>query len=245
MCTCCMPTTISSAIRIRLRAGGRPEPKPTRARTPGLHHRRVCRPAGCPASRRGGRDVRTETVLVEDWCQQFPSHSVGNVAFGADGALYASAGDGANFTFDADYGQHGGTLPTGGPYVTPRNPCGDPPGGVGGAMTIPTAQGGALRAQDIRTRGPSDPVGLNGSIIRIDPDTGAAWPANANVVIPKRMRDGSSPTAFATRSASHSIPLAACGSGTSARHGGKRSTSSTTRRQHRATSAGRAARGSG
>jgi glucose/arabinose dehydrogenase/PKD repeat protein len=147
---------------------------------------------GCVASGRlsrlrsvGGVMSGSETVLVEDWCQQFPSHSIGHVAFGPDGALYASGGDGASFSFDADYGQLGGTLPAGGPYITPRNPCGDPPGGVGGAMTIPTAEGGSLRAQDIRTRGPSDPVGLNGSIIRINPDTGAAWPTNANVGDPE------------------------------------------------------------
>ena len=61
-----------------------------------------------------------EQVLVEDWCQQYPSHSIGTVAFGADGALYASGGDGASFTF-ADYGQDG----------NPLNPCGDPPSGPG------------------------------------------------------------------------------------------------------------------
>ena len=121
-----------------------------------------------------------EHVLIEDWCQQFPSHSVGTVAFGPDGALYVSAGEGASFSHGADYGQLGGTMPAGGPYPTPPNPCGDPPGGVGGAMTIPTAEGGALRAQDIRTRGAGDPVGLAGTIIRINPDTGAAWPTNAN-----------------------------------------------------------------
>ena len=62
----------------------------------------------------------SEQVLVEDWCQQYPSHSTGTVDFGPDGALYASAGDGASFTF-TDYGQDG----------NPVNPCGDPPGGVG------------------------------------------------------------------------------------------------------------------
>ena len=31
-----------------------------------------------------------EQVLVEDWCQQYPSHSVGSLAFGPDGSLYAS-----------------------------------------------------------------------------------------------------------------------------------------------------------
>ena len=84
----------------------------------------------------------TEQVLIEDWCQQYPSHSVGSLAFGAGGALYVSAGDGASFNV-ADYGQDG----------DPVNPCGDPPGGVGGSMTPPTAQGGALRSQDIRSTG--------------------------------------------------------------------------------------------
>ena len=45
----------------------------------------------------------TEQVLLNDWCQQYPSHSVGSLAFGADGALYVSGGDGASFDF-ADYG---------------------------------------------------------------------------------------------------------------------------------------------
>jgi glucose/arabinose dehydrogenase len=106
-----------------------------------------------------------EHVLVEDWCQQYPSHSVGTVEFGPDGALYASAGDGASFTF-TDYGQDG----------DPVNPCGDPPGGVGGAMTPPSAQGGSLRSQDVRTS--TDPATLDGSVIRVDPATGAALPSN-------------------------------------------------------------------
>ncbi|UVS81642.1 LamG-like jellyroll fold domain-containing protein [Actinokineospora sp. UTMC 2448] len=106
-----------------------------------------------------------ERVLVEDWCQQYPSHSVGELAFGPDGYLYASAGDGASYVF-ADYGQDG----------SPRNPCGDPPTGVGGTQTVPSAEGGALRAQDVQTMG--DPMGLDGTIIRIDPATGAGAPGN-------------------------------------------------------------------
>ena len=106
-----------------------------------------------------------EDVLITDWCQQYPSHSTGDLAFGADGALYVSAGDGASFNF-ADWGQDG----------APVNPCDDPPAGVGGAQTPPTAEGGALRSQDLRTTG--DPLGLDGTVLRLDPDTGAAMPDN-------------------------------------------------------------------
>ena len=113
----------------------------------------------------------SELVLINDWCQQFPSHSIGDLRFGPDGALYASAGDGASFN-NADYGQFGGTN-----GVTPKNPCGDPPGGVGGNMTPPTAQGGALRSQSVR-RPAGQAVVLGGTIIRIDPATGLAMANN-------------------------------------------------------------------
>ncbi|MBN1529109.1 MAG: PQQ-dependent sugar dehydrogenase, partial [Thermoleophilaceae bacterium] len=106
----------------------------------------------------------SEQVLVEDWCQQFPSHSIGTVTFGSDGALYAGAGDGASFN-EADYGQRG----------VPVNPCADPPGGT---ISPPAAEGGALRSQDARTSG--DPQTLDGSIIRVNPDTGAALADNPN-----------------------------------------------------------------
>ncbi len=122
----------------------------------------------------GGVMSGGEDVLIEDWCQQFPSHSMGSLMFGPEGALYVSAGDGASFNSGTpDYGQLGGTL-IGTP--TPVNPCGDP---GGSSPTPPTAEGGALRSQDIRTTG--DPTGLNGAILRVDPDTGAAWPTNGNI----------------------------------------------------------------
>ena len=47
---------------------------------------------------------------------------------------------------------------------------------MGAALTPPTAEGGALRAQDLRTSG--DPVTLDGSVIRVDPTTGAGLPSN-------------------------------------------------------------------
>lgn len=118
-----------------------------------------------------GNEAIEETVLINDWCQQFPSHSIGDLAFGPDGALYVTGGDGASFT-KADYGQDGGDA--GSP--TPANPCGDPPVPVGEVQTTPTAEGGALRSQDLRT--PGDPVTLDGTVIRINPMTGAALPDN-------------------------------------------------------------------
>ena len=109
--------------------------------------------------------VGGERVLIDDWFQQFNSHSIGSIAFGPDGALYASGGDAASWQF-VDYGQEG----------IPRNPAGDPPVPVGGIQTPPTAEGGALRAQDLRTD--ADPAGLNGTVIRINADTAAAMPDN-------------------------------------------------------------------
>ena len=114
----------------------------------------------------GDAMVGTEEVLLENWCQQFPSHSIGTLVFGADGALYVSAGEGSNF-LTPDWGQFGY------PQV---NPCGDPPGGVGGVQTPPDAAGGALRSQHAETS--SANVTLNGTILRLDPDTGAAFPGN-------------------------------------------------------------------
>ena len=107
----------------------------------------------------------TESVLVEGWGQQFPSHSMDTVKFGPDGALYASAGEGASWEF-ADYGQRG----------IPLNPLGDPPVGIGGVQTPPTAEGGRTRAQSLRRV--SGPAVLNGTLIRVDPFTGAGLSDN-------------------------------------------------------------------
>ncbi|ROP35511.1 PQQ-dependent sugar dehydrogenase [Saccharothrix texasensis] len=110
-----------------------------------------------------GGTMTAEQPLVTDWCQQYPSHSIGTVVFGPDGGLYVGGGDGASFNF-TDYGQVG-------------NPCADPPSPAGTNLTAPTARGGALRSQSIR-RPAGEPVSLDGSIVRIDPDTGAGLPGN-------------------------------------------------------------------
>ncbi|HXL19407.1 MAG TPA: PKD domain-containing protein, partial [Streptosporangiaceae bacterium] len=132
---------------------------------------------GCVVSARvsrltasGNKMTGAEQVLVRGWCQQFPSHSIGTLMFGRDGALYAGAGDGASFN-NVDYGQYGAT------YAGDQaNPCADPPSPAGTALSPPTAEGGALRSQSVRrTDGPAT---LNGAIIRINPDTGQGLPDN-------------------------------------------------------------------
>ena len=112
--------------------------------------------AGCKVSGRLSRILSdgSEQVMIEDWCQQYPSHSVGSLAFGPDGNLYVSGGDGASFNW-VDYGQGGGSL----------NRCVDP-----------VNEGGALRSQDMRTL--SDPATLDGALLRINPDTGAGAAGN-------------------------------------------------------------------
>jgi glucose/arabinose dehydrogenase len=120
-----------------------------------------------------GNTATNEQVLIQGWCQQFPSHSIGDLRFGTDGTLYVSGGEGANFG-NADYGQFGGSL-SGTP--TPANPCGDPPGSVGTKLTAPTAEGGALRSQSPR-RAAGEPASLDGAVLRVDPATGAGLATN-------------------------------------------------------------------
>ena len=114
----------------------RPHPRRRRARAALGRHAARPRPVppadGCVVSGRlsrlqaaGNVMTGTEQVLIEDWCQQYPSHSIGSLVFGSDGALYVSGGDGASFNF-ADYGQAAERRQPG-----PKNPCGDPPGAVG------------------------------------------------------------------------------------------------------------------
>lgn len=101
----------------------------------------------------GGATEPPQQVLVQSWCQQFNSHSMGDLEFDSTGALLASGGEGANYSA-ADHGQF-------------SNPCGDPPN-----------EGGSLRAQDVLTSSPTDQTDYSGSIIRIDPATGEALPTN-------------------------------------------------------------------
>jgi PKD repeat protein len=107
-----------------------------------------------------------QPLITDDWCQQYPSHSIGHLAFGPDGNLYVTGGDGASFT-NTDWGQFGG----GAGSPTPPNPCGDPPSPVGTPLSPPDAEGGALRSQSPR-RVAGHPILLDGAVLRVDPATG-------------------------------------------------------------------------
>ena len=105
-----------------------------------------------------GDTAGNELVLVEDWYQQYPSHSIGTIRFGPDGYLYAGGGDGASFTFH-DLGQSGNP-----DWPDERSP--------------PNA-GGSLRSQGLEDEAAYiNQIWLDGSVSRIDPATGAGAPGN-------------------------------------------------------------------
>ena len=142
----------------------------------------------------------SEQVLIEDWCQQFPSHSVGALGFGADGYLYVSAGDGASFA-NQDWGQFGGTL-GGPPPLSPGTRAAIRRFRWGRPDRSPTPRAAPFAA---RARGATagEPRVLNGSILRVDPATGPprrTTPSSSRAArIPTS--SASSATGFATPSA--------------------------------------------
>ena len=130
---------------------------------------------GCVVSGRISRipldGSSAETVLLEDWYQQFPSHSIGTIAFGADGYLYAGGGDGASFN-GHDFGQWGNPdypdLRSPLDLLQPANP--------------ELNHGGSLRSQGLEVQdlyaGAGNDVWLDGTILRIDPQSGEGAPGN-------------------------------------------------------------------
>ena len=194
----------------RRAARRRPGRRPTAASS--AAGSRACRP---PATRMTG----TEQVLIEDWCQQYPSHSIGDLAFGADGALYVERRRRREL--------HRRRLRPG--RLAGATRAAIRPAASGDALTPPTAEGGALRSQDLRTP-PATRVSLDGTIIRVDPAPAPACPDNPLRRAPTPTRGASSPTASATRSVRASgRARTSSGSATSAGTPGRRSTASSTR----------------
>ena len=109
--------------------------------------------------------VGSEQVLIEDWCQQWsqPLDRLVGLWVGRGASMPVAATGRANLV---DYGQDG----------SPLNSVRGSSGTVGSVLSPPTAEGGALRSQDLRTSG--DPVSLDGAIIRVNPATGAGLPDN-------------------------------------------------------------------
>jgi glucose/arabinose dehydrogenase len=100
-------------------------------------------------------DESTRTVLIgATWREGFPSgsgtHTIADLAWGADGSLLVSAGDGAHFE-QMDAG-------------------GLDPGLFTAGRTDPAEDIGAFRAQDLGS--------LDGKVLRVDPASGLGYPSN-------------------------------------------------------------------
>ena len=130
----------------------------------GFHCRRVRR-AGAPLSPHGQRrpDDRARAGSRERLVPAVPQSLDRHRRLRARRRPLCGAGEGASFNY-VDYGQT-------------NNPCGDPPSPAGTDLAPPTAQGGALRSQSVR-RPAGQPVSLGGTIIRVDPNTGAGMAGN-------------------------------------------------------------------
>ncbi len=144
----------------------------------------------------------SELNLLDGWCQQYPSHSVGDLAFGPDGSLYVSGGDGANFFF-VDYGR---------------------------SRTWMRRSRGRREARFARRACAETRASPRCSTARSCESTRAQaprCPATRSPEAPIRSRAASSPRAFATRFASRcGQGLRSSGSETSAGMTGRRSTGS-------------------
>src|SRR3989454_6575740 len=64
----------------------------------------------CLKKKKNTDNVVTEhkQALIEDWCQHYPSHAIGDLPFGPYGMVHASSGDGASFNY-VHYEQVGST----------------------------------------------------------------------------------------------------------------------------------------
>ena len=108
----------------------------------------------------------SQQVLLEGWCQQSTTHSIGDVGFGPEGNLFVSGGEGSMYS-KPDYGEF-------------DNPCGDPYEAPSGTPRRSNALGGSLRSQSVlRDHAlPGHQTLLSGTVLRVDPATGEGVPGN-------------------------------------------------------------------
>ena len=98
-------------------------------------------------------------MLQGNWCQQYPSHSTGDLVFGADGYLYVDRRRGRELRLRG----------LGTATVVPVNPCGDPPDGIGGPNDGPRRRGRRAAQPghpDARDRQRSDQLRRRGAAAR-------------------------------------------------------------------------------
>ena len=133
----------------------------------------------------------TEQVLIEDWCQQYPSHSIGDARVRPRRRPLRERRRRRELQLRR---LRPGRAARSTPAATRR-------AASARRSTPPTAEGGALRSQDLRTAG--DPTGLDGARPPRRPGDGrgaSRQPAGGEPRSPTPA--GSSPTGCATRSAS-------------------------------------------
>ena len=177
--------------------------------------------------------VGAPQTLVDDWCSEFLSHSVGDLAFGADGAAVRER--------RRRRGLRRRRLRPEGTATRATTRAEEP-----GDLTPPSAEGGALRSQDLRTPGdPSGSTGRSSASTRTPAPPSPGNPlalASADVNARRIVADGlRNPFRFAVRPGY----AATSGSATWAGAPGRRSTALPTpaaRARSSRTSAGRATR---
>ena len=101
---------------------------------------------------------------MQGWCQQFPSHSIGDVALRRRRRALRRRGDGASFN-NVDYGQYGNTYAGDQATRAATRPA--------RRHRVDAADRRGRRAAQPGRRRTDGPGALDGTIIRVDPTTGA------------------------------------------------------------------------
>eukprot|EP00898_Chlorokybus_atmophyticus_P002074 jgi/Chlat1/2868/Chrsp195S03012 len=115
----------------------------------------------------------TEEILLDGyWCQEYLSHSAGDLLFDSDENLYITGGEGSSY-WAVDFGNFG-------------NLCGSgsstSPGTPGTNLDPPDAEGGALRSQHYRSSRTPWQAAYHGTLLRLNALDGSALPDTAGLM---------------------------------------------------------------